>query len=273
MMNGWIPPERYLGYLTWTDIRDLPDKANTVILQPIGAIEQHGPHLPIAVDAAICTGVLGAALARVPREVLCYCLPPLYYGKSNEHIRFPGTVTLGAETLLRVLGEVADSVYRMGFRKLAFVNAHGGQPQVVEIAARDAHERHPGFSVFPLFIWRVPSRRPDLLSAREREHGIHAGTAETSVMLKLLPEHVRKDRLVCEYPQGLPENGMVSMEGALPFAWLTNDLSESGTLGDATAASEAIGAELLDAMAGDWAQLIQELFAFRQPATAKGPLG
>ena len=114
MMHGWIPPQRYLAYLTWTDIRDLPDKANTVILQPVGAIEQHGPHLPVAVDSAICTGVLGAALDRLPAEVPCFCLPPLYYGKSNEHIRFPGTVTLSAETLLRVFGEVADSVHRMG---------------------------------------------------------------------------------------------------------------------------------------------------------------
>src|SRR5437870_5840219 len=195
MMHGWIPPQRYLAYLTWTDIRDLPDKANTVILQPVGAIEQHGPHLPLAVDAAICTGILGAALKRVPKEIPCYCLPPLYYGKSNEHIRYPGTVTLSAETLLRVLGEVADSVQRMGFRKLAFVNAHGGQPQVAEIAARDAHERHPDLALFPLFVWRVPTTvRSKHLTEKERELGIHAGTAETSVMMKLLPEQVHRDR-------------------------------------------------------------------------------
>jgi creatinine amidohydrolase len=272
MMHGWIPAERYFPYLTWTDVRDLPDKANTVILQPVGAIEQHGPHLPVAVDAAICTGVLGAALKRVPREIPCFCLPPLYYGKSNEHIRFPGTVTLSAETLLKLLGEIADSVYRMGFRKLALVNAHGGQPQVMEIAARDAHERHPDLSMFPLFIWRVANARNKHLSEKEKEFGIHAGTAETSLMLKLLPDQVRKDRLVCEYPQGLPQKGMLSMEGALPFAWLTHDLTENNALGDATAASEAIGAELLESLATGWARLIQEIHSFKQPATSKGPL-
>jgi len=272
MMHGWIPPQRYLAYLTWTDIRDLRDKENTVILQPIGAIEQHGPHLPVAVDAAICTGVLGAALERLPANIPCYCLPPLYYGKSNEHIRFPGTVTLSAETLLRVLGEVADSVHRMGFRKLAFVNAHGGQPQVVEIAARDAHERHSDLTVFPLFIWRVPNARSKHVSDKEKEFGIHAGTAETSLLMKLLPDLVHKDRLVREYPKGLPEKGMISMEGALPFAWLTHELSESGALGDASAATPSIGEELLDSLASGWAQLIRELHAFRQPATSKGPL-
>jgi|SRR5579871_1991128 len=272
MMHGWIPAERYLAYLTWTDIRDLPDKANTVILQPVGAIEQHGPHLPVAVDAAICTGVLGAGLRKLAKDIPCYCLPPLYYGKSNEHIRFPGTITLSAETLLRVLAEVADSVHRMGFRKLAFVNSHGGQPQVIEIAARDAHERHPDLSVFPLFVWRASGERNKRLSEKEREFGIHAGAAETSVMMKLLPQQVHKDRVLREYPQGLPDKGMISMEGALPFAWLINDLSESGTLGDATAASEALGEELIDSLADGWAQLIKELHAFRPPATSKGPL-
>jgi creatinine amidohydrolase len=63
------------------------------------------------------------------------------------------------------------------------------------------------------------------------------------------------------------------MEGALPFAWLTHDLTESGALGDATAANEKIGAELLDSLANGWAQLIGELHSFRQPATSKGPLG
>ena len=200
--------------------------------------------------------------------------------QSIAYATAPGKVAMDGEganstyttALLRVLGEVADSVYRMGFRKLAFVNSHGGQPQVVEIAARDAHERHPELSVFPLFIWRVPSPRQHLMSAREREFGIHAGAAETSVLLKLLPDQVRKDKLVCEYPKGLPENSMISMEGALPFAWLTNDLSESGALGDATAASEAIGAELLESLAAGWARLIQEIHSFKQQATSKGPL-
>jgi len=160
----------------------------------------------------------------------------------------------------------------MGFRKLAFVNSHGGQPQVIEIAARDAHERHPDLSVFPLFVWRASGERNKRLSEKEREFGIHAGAAETSVMMKLLPQQVHKDRLLREYPQGLPDKGMISMEGALPFAWLINDLSESGTLGDATAASETLGEELIESLADGWARLIKELHAFRPPATSKGPL-
>jgi creatinine amidohydrolase len=91
--------------------------------------------------------------------------------------------------------------------------------------------------------------------------------------MKILPQQVRRDKLVREYPHGLPENSMISMEGALPFAWLTNDLTVSGALGDATAATEQIGADLMESLAAGWAKLIGELHAFRQPAASKGPLG
>jgi creatinine amidohydrolase len=264
-LHGWIPPGRFLAYLTAPEIGAMPDKENVVILQPVAAIEQHGPHLPVAVDTAIVMGVLGAALAQLPAGVPCYCLPPICYGKSNEHIRFPGTVTVSAATLTSLLGEVADSVYRMGFRKLAFVNGHGGQPQILDIAARDARERHPDFTLFPLFIWNVPHNAATLLSAKEMELGIHAGAAETALLMALLPDQVRSDKLLCEYPPQLPAGSLLSMEGRLPYAWLTHDLTQSGVVGDATAATPAMGASLLASLAAGWARLIPELHQFKHP--------
>ena len=273
MLHGWIPPSCFLAYLTTEDIASMPDKADVVILQPVAAIEQHGPHLPLAVDSAIVMGVLGHALARLPAGVPCYCLPPICYGKSNEHIRFPGTVTVSASTLAALLGEVADSVHRMGFRKLAFVNSHGGQPQVVQVAARDARERHPDFDLFPLFVWNVPNASAELLAPKELETGIHAGTAETALMMALLPDQVRLDKRVCEYPPMLPAGSMLSIEGALPYAWLTDDLSRSGVIGDATAATLAMGEHLLDSLADGWAALIAELHQFQNPASGNPARG
>ena len=156
MMHGFIPPQRYFPYLSWQQIQTMPDKENVVIIQPIGAIEQHGPHLPIAVDSAISLGVLGKALEQLDSNIPAYALPCLYYGKSNEHAGFPGTITLSATTLLSVIQEVALSIYRSGFRKLILMNSHGGQPQIMEIAARDLHQEHLDFSIFPFFTWRVP---------------------------------------------------------------------------------------------------------------------
>jgi creatinine amidohydrolase len=264
-LHGWIPPKRFFAYLTAPEIAALPDKENIVILQPVAAIEQHGPHLPIAVDTAIVMGVLGAALAQLPEGVPCYCLPPICYGKSNEHIRFAGTVTVSADTLIKLLGEVADSVHRMGFRKLAFVNGHGGQPQILDIAARDARERHPDFTLFPLFIWNVPNNATELVTAKEAEQGIHAGTAETALLMALLPDQVRADKLLCEYPPQLPAGSLLSMEGRLPYAWLTHDLTKSGVIGDATAATPEMGKSMLASLAAGWAKLIPQLHQFSHP--------
>ena len=93
-MHGPIPPERYFPYLTWTEIEAMSDRDQAVIIQPLGAIDQHGPHLPLAVDSAICTAVVGQALANLDPTLPVYSLPPLYYGKSNEHYQFPGTISL-----------------------------------------------------------------------------------------------------------------------------------------------------------------------------------
>lgn len=265
MMHGFIPPERYFPYLTWTEIAQMPDKENVVIIQPIGAIEQHGPHLPVAVDSAISVGVLGTALGKLDPNIPAYALPCLYYGKSNEHWQFPGTITLSAETLLSVIKEMAASIYRSGFRKLVLMNSHGGQPQIMEIAARDIHQEQQDFLVFPLFTWRVPHIAGKLLTPVEQEYGIHAGDAETSIMLSLLPEQVKMERAVQEYPQGLPEDSLLSMEGKLPFAWLTKELSKSGVMGDATTATKEKGDRLLASVADGWVRVIQDIHKFRQP--------
>lgn len=264
-MHGYIPPARYFPYLTWQDVQAMPDKENVVVIQPIGAIEQHGPHLPLAVDAAIGTAVLGKALYGLEATVPAYALPTLCYGKSNEHWHFPGTITLSAQTLLAVIREVGESLYRSGFRKLVLMNSHGGQPQVMEIAARDLHQTYADLMVFPLFTWRVPHSAGDLLTELEQALGIHAGDAETSLMLAVLPEQVRMEKAVKEYPQELPTQSLLSMEGALPFAWVTRDLSRSGVLGDATVATREKGDRILETVAAGWVQVIQDIHRFRQP--------
>jgi creatinine amidohydrolase len=262
MMHGFIPPKRYFPYLTWKEIAEMKNKENVVIIQPLGAIEQHGHHLPIAVDSAISLGVLGKALEKLDLTIPAYALPCLYYGKSNEHFGFPGTITLTAETLLSLIKEVATSIYDSGFRKLVLMNSHGGQPQIIEIAARDIHQENPDFQVFPFFTWRVPNITQKLLTKQELEHGIHAGDAETSLMLALLPEQVRIDLAVKEYPQNLPQDSLISMEGKLPFAWLTKEVSISGVMGDATVATPEKGQKILASLADGWVSVIEDVYKF-----------
>lgn len=264
-MHGFIPPERFFAYLSWTDIQAMPDKENTVLLLPVGAIEQHGPHLPLAVDAAISVAVLGKALDKLDPSIPAYALPPLYYGKSNEHWHFPGTLILSAQTLLAVLSDIAESIYRAGFRKLVFLNSHGGQPQVLEIAARDLHQKHEDLLVFPLFVWSVPNQMAELLTPQELILGIHAGDAETSLLLSILPDQVKMEQAIAEYPPELPPDSLLSMEGKLPFAWVTRDVSQSGVIGDPLPATKEKGDRLLESVSDGWVQTIREIYQFNQP--------
>lgn len=265
MIHGFIPPNRFFPYLTWTDIQAIPDKANVVLIQPVGAIEQHGPHLPLIVDAAIGVGVLGKALEKLPPDIPAYALPNLYYGKSSEHIHFPGTITLSAQTLLATIMEIGDSIYRAGFRKLVLMNSHGGQPQVMEIAARDLHVKYEDLMVFPLFTWRVPHTVGELLTPKELKLGIHGGDAETSLMLSILPDRVKMEAAVTEYPPSLPNDSLLSMEGKLAFAWVTQDLSKSGVVGDPTVATKEKGDRILESVSDGWVRVIKDIYAFRQP--------
>jgi len=127
---------RWWWDLTTRDFATL-DMSRIVAVQPVGAVEQHGPHLPVRVDAAINAGVVARALEIMPADLPALILPALPVGKSNEHLAFPGTLSLSYETLARVWTEIGESVYRAGCRKILFFNSHGGQPQVMDIVCRE----------------------------------------------------------------------------------------------------------------------------------------
>lgn len=258
MLHGYTPPHRFLPYLSWTEIAALPDKANTVIVLPVGAMEQHGPHLPCAVDATIAAGVVGHAMALLPPEVPAYAMSPIVYGKSEEHLHFPGTITLTGETLLATMYEVAESVYRAGFRKLLFVNGHGGQPQVLEIAARELRLRHGDFIVVPSFTWRVPHVANQFLSETERKLAMHAGHAETALMLALAPDTVHMERAVANVLPPFPSS-LLSPDGRPACAWVAHDFGPTGVIGDPTPATAAQGQAILQSLATSWAAAITEL--------------
>jgi len=249
--------ERRLANFTWEEIRDLDKRAGVVVL-PIGATEQHGPHLPLGTDTLLATGVLERALAHLPETVPTWVLPPLPYGKSTEHAGFPGTLSLSARTLLSVLEDLARGVAAAGFRRLAFLNGHGGNRAVLDIAARDLRAEtgllcfclHPGLLVPPDAATPEP----------ERHLGLHAGALETSLMLALAAEGVRMERADPALPT-FPEGG-VQLTGEASVGWLTRDWSESGALGDARDATRERGDALLEAASRRLADLITEISTF-----------
>ena len=272
MMHGYNPPQRFLPYLSWTEIAALPDRENTVVVLPAGSVEQHGPHLPCAVDTVIAAGVVGRALARLPGDVPAFALPPITYGKSEEHLHFPGTMTLSGETLLATVLEVGESVYRAGFRKLLVVNGHGGQPQVLEIAARELRLRHGDYVVVPKHAWSLPHVAGRYLGEAERRLAMHAGHAETALMLALAPETVHMERAVANYPPEFPSK-LLSPDGRPACAWTARDFGPSGVIGDPLPATREQGEAILESLAKSWADAITELHQARWPARAEATWG
>jgi len=250
---------RYWQDLTTTDFAAL-DGEHTVALLPVAAIEQHGPHLPVAVDAAINAAIVERLVERAPAALPLLVLPMVAVGVSPEHADFPGTLTLSAETMLRVLGEIGDSVAAAGVRRLVFLNSHGGQPQLLDLAIQGLRRRHRMLAV-AANAWRF-WRGQEFFPEAELRHGIHGGAVETSILLHLRPDLVRHDAVrkfdsLSERLEGI--FGRLTPFGRVGFGWQTQDLNPEGACGDATLAKAEHGAALLDQATAALLELLDEV--------------
>jgi creatinine amidohydrolase len=267
-------PRRYWQDMTTADFARL-DLARVIALLPVAAIEQHGPHLPVAVDACINRGVVEHLAARLPDDLPVTMLPLMPIGKSNEHAAFPGTLTLSAETLIRLWTEIGESVARAGIRKLVILNSHGGQPQVMDIVARDLRVRHAMF-VVTLSYWGV-GKPAGLFPDSELRHGIHGGSAETSMMLYLRPDLVRDAERRNFVPASVAlerDYRYLRPEGAgVGFGWQTQDLHPDGACGDATDADAERGRRIIEHAADGLVELLRDVDRFPLATLKPGPLG
>ncbi len=249
---------RHWQDLTWTDFATLP--ADAVAVLPVAAIEQHGPHLPVSVDATINAGILARALDVAPPDLTVLALPMQSVGLSVEHVRYPGTLTLSAATLIAVLTEIGRSVRRAGVQRLVFLNSHGGQPQAIDLAARQL--RADGLFAVNCHWGRLGLPDSVTLDPVEARHGFHGGLVETSLMLHLRPDLVRMDRARNFRSAWIDQEqrfAVLTPEGAVGFGWETQDLNEAGALGDAAAATAETGRAILDHAAARLALLWDEV--------------
>jgi creatinine amidohydrolase len=265
-------PRRYWQDMTTREFGGL-DAARVIALLPVGAIEQHGPHLPVAVDACINQGIVRRALELLPPAVPLTVLPMQPVGKSDEHLAFPGTLTLSAGTLARVWTELGEAVARAGIRKLLIFNSHGGQPQVMEIVARDLRVRL-GMAVVA-YSWFAGGLPPGLFPPDEVRHGIHAGAIETSMMLHLRPDLVQMEHAADFRPlmRDLAEEGhrLLSPTGPGKLAWQAQDLHPAGACGDATDADAERGQALVEHAAAVLVELLLELDRFDPERLVRSP--
>lgn len=258
-MKTWIPDERNFAYLSWKEVDGLP-RAKTLLVLPTAAIEQHGHHLPLATDTLINNLLLGRALERIAPELPIYALPPVCYGKSNEHIGFPGTLSVSAQTFLAVVRDLGASIAAGGFTKLVLYNTHGGNTSLVDVCARDLRAEF-GLRTFTLFGSAGASFEG--VSAQERTYGFHAGEIETAFLLHAVPELVHAAKYTSNYIARVEEEEILKPEGsAANFAWLTKDIAPSGVLGDPRGATAEKGERWVAEAAARVAEALLAMYHF-----------
>ena len=233
----WRPfGSRYLSGLHRDALRAAASRPGSLAILPTGAIEQHGPHLPVGVDSILGQGLLARALALVPQGVPVFVAPPITVGKSNEHADWPGTLTLSARTFASLVRAQVEQLHRLGFQRVAIWNTHGGNSAVLVPLIRELQSL-PGLRVGMLQSGFKPAQSP-----QEAAYGFHAGEWETALMLALAPSLVRRHKAVCHYPAQLDDAGELRPEGAaLTLAWTTRDIAPQGVMGDATLATTERG--------------------------------
>ncbi|MFD1712419.1 creatininase family protein [Ottowia sp. GY511] len=262
-----LPPRsRQWSDLVTTDFATL-DQARAIAVLPLGATEQHGPHLPLSVDANLAHSMVQAATHHLPPSLPVLFLPVQRIGYSPEHTAFPGTLSLKAETVIRLWTDIAESVAASGVNKLVLFNTHGGNVGLLDVVARDLRMRL-GMLVYGVSWFNLPLMDGDgvdvmaRFSAEEQRFGVHGGEVETAMMLALKPRLVRtsKAQAFASSSQTRAQNFAILGNGrSAKLAWAAQDLNAEGATGNAAAAKVDDGLALIEAAGRSLAQLLEEI--------------
>jgi creatinine amidohydrolase len=240
--------------MTLADISALPDKDWAPVILVMGAIEQHGPHLPVAVDAFLGEAHVSLALDRLPPEASCYIAPPITIGKSNEHVGFPGTLSISKQTLRAQLLAIAQQIHNWGFKSLYILHTHGGNVAVTGYTLREIESK------LGMRAENLRTEGPSIVSAQEQFFGYHANEVETAFMLALVERFVRPELAVCDYAGSINDPGELRAERtAATFSWVSQDLSKTGIMGDAPAGTKEKGQSWLRISAQAYADAIAKI--------------
>ncbi|MFT4136836.1 creatininase family protein [Microbacterium sp.] len=232
--------------------------AESILVLPLGAIEHHGAHLPLATDAILAERLaerVVSAAAGDGHDV--WLLPTLSYTKSDEHAWAPGTMTLSPATLQAVLVDLGRSIARTPARTVLCYNGHGGNVAPLGIALRELRRRF-GLRTFAETVQLASG--DGVTAPDERGFGIHGGHEETSLLLHLAPELVSMPAAVRSVPDGPAGFSRIGLAGApVQFGWLSDDFGTGGVLGDPTAASAEVGERIADRLVEGGRRTIAEI--------------
>lgn len=243
--------------LGWPDIAAL-DKERTIVMIPVGATEQHGRHLPLGTDSIDAQYMADQIARELEPEFPLLVFPLLPVGLSVEHTRFPGTVTLQPDTLYHVALDICESLVRHGFRRIVFLNGHGGNSSILNTVSYKVRADH-GAGVFLIDISVLLGLPNKPVEVRTEGFDSHAGELESALVLAARPETVRMDRAVPTVAERFAANQMLTLAGPVSVGWLANDMSAAGNCGNPTYATPEQGRAMFEAMTRDACIALHEI--------------
>lgn len=255
-------PTRRLAELRAPDVGRLLSDRSIVVL-PVGAIEQHGPHLPLNTDLVVAESVASATIDERGGDLDAWLLPPIAVSKSNEHAWSVGTLWVSARTLLSVIEDIGRCVAALPARKLVFLNGHGGNSALLSVACREVRLA-TGLMTF-LAHPSVPPDQGGDSPAEELGMGIHGGVAEASLLAHLRPDLVDLTAGYRNVPERLAANRAVRFGGRVSFGWLSNDFGPGGFIGDPTGASAEDGKRIFEGAVAAFGEALEEVATFELP--------
>jgi creatinine amidohydrolase len=232
--------------MTTSEVALAVDRDPVVVL-PVAAIEQHGSHLPLSTDLEIGMGLLTSAFRLLAADFPAWVLPPVAVGASEEHMRFPGTLSLPPEIVGKVIYQYGAALAKSGVKRLVLSNSHGGNRQALNSVGLRLR-RDYRLLVVKVSYFEFPPPASAELPESEWRHGLHGGAVETAMMLHLRPDLVRLQNVTDAPPLGAELEGTMrrlTPEGVASFSWLAEDINRSGVAGDARRADAAKGALLV----------------------------
>ncbi len=245
------------GKLTWPEIKSV-DKDRVVIL-PVGAMEDHGPHLPLDTDNLIVSRLAESVAETIPDETLL--LPVIPFGFNEHHNDFPGVIYIQPETLMNFVADVAKSLAYHGFRRILILNGHGSNHPILDLSARKTVIATECLCVSASY-WNLISKT--LQEERESEIGgiAHAGEMETSIYLYFDPEHVQMDKaaksIVHDETHDFFCLDLAGGAKAMAMQWWSSQ-TDDGTMGDPTVADAAKGERFFNAAVRETVKLVREI--------------
>jgi creatinine amidohydrolase len=252
--------------LTWQDVESyLTAHESPVVLVPIGSTEQHGPHLPLGVDAYQARD-LAEGIAETAGVLTT---PPIWFGDATHHLGFPGTISLSTDTVVALLTDVYDSLVLHGFENVITINGHRiANLPAIQTATKRALEAHPETHFAIVDLLRIGVQIHERLREGDPEDGMHGGEFETSFMQARHPELVKEEAFVRETHDGFSQfqsNNLVGLDDSVlsPNSRRRPEDGYLGHVGDPTKASPEKGEQIYDAVVENTVTYIDELLASR----------